>query len=996
MPENRTSSVWARYDRWTEAIADVVFDSDSFAGRPVYLDLEPEVLGRLAARLSIPAGQDVKQALAQDVRAMCDIGSQHAFERHLRRHQAWRRGNLRITPPSLPLLAVFSLAAEQMGAEDGISSANYYVRLVQLLGGDAQTLASSYRHVAERLWGGLNLWLERNDGERGLPTALALGHRHVGLAVSQALIREADRLRLHLFFEHFDLPPRSVVPPQELEPLLDSWIRTVGPSPAGASLVRLWAVALNRSVICEVAATELAEWTGAVSERAPRQGTQRARLVLSRRGFPRPQILLSAVLPARVGATSAVLLSGASSEPEEVPLEFFREGLAMLGEQDTFSNSDLLSGVLTLRIDGVGEVRRVPQGVVVLKHDDLSNTWIESVRVLLGDSLMLLVHRDRLERVEKTLSEIARPGWTTRTEIAGLPEEWVEIDAVEIFGRPITRIPESSDLAALIPATARQLQLAGGMKIPGRVRNRWHVGRPPELRAVSDGDDAFTITLIDLGPDASETSSEVVLESWTSDASNSVVVDLATSELAVGQYALVMQEQGAKAASQRLSFSLRSSATPDEQSWASAPAVVHDWTKRLAVVGADDGAPEPTRPSHAGVSVPLETLPWWRRTLRDERAASIGLARPPQASCFYTGQHRMKLDTTPLDAKGRPLTETTLGRCTECGTERSYSNDPRKAERAKQKADRDAAEAASRARAAERPPVQRSDDEQALWFIALDLLVYFGGGDFELLRRVASEVTDGAQFASHFARVLEGLGHISVRRSSITLAPEAWHVDPKRAARVGDVTSLLGAWPASEIDALRRAGATASEDHLGEMPGIRRYIEVDDAVLAATGVETVQSGGARMLEEAPSLSELLPVLPRVGLPSTLRLERFDPPSASWIPTVDVTTVGAYRTVERRRHHYVRTAEDLANGTAALVDTYTAKHLAAVLLTRKAMAAYHEQTRELICPIGADLPVLYDRAVVSDTQRPPFVRRGFLIYPDVSPELAGLIGYLLTH
>jgi hypothetical protein len=80
----------------------------------------------------------------------------------------------------------------------------------------------------------------------------------------------------------------------------------------------------------------------------------------------------------------------------------------------------------------------------------------------------------------------------------------------------------------------------------------------------------------------------------------------------------------------------------------------------------------------------------------------------------------------------------------------------------------------------------------------------------------------------------------------------------------------------------------------------------------------------------------------------------------------------------------------------VVDPYTAKHIAAVLLSGKSLAAYHAPTRELICPVGADLPVLYDRAVVMQTQRPPFVRRGYLIYSDVEPEVAARIGYLLTH
>ncbi|MGN6444477.1 hypothetical protein [Amnibacterium sp.] len=945
--------------------------------------------------MSLSEEQDVVQVLRDDVRRTTDSGSAHAFRPHLRRYLVWRRSSLRTTPPVLPLLALFSLAAEQMGSGDGMSPTNYYARLVHLIGGDVQSVAASYRDVAERLWGGLNLWLERNEGERGLPTAFALGHRHVGLAVSQALVRETDRERLHLFFEQFGLSPTSVVPPQELDPLLDSWIRTSGS--AGISLARLWDVPLNRSVICEVAATELAEWSGAVAGRVARIGPQRARLVVSQRSFPRPRISTGILVPTKEGAQEATLLSARDGQPVTLPLEPFREGLALLGENDSFDSADLLTGLMRVEVEGVGEVRRSPQGVVVFKHDDLSNTWIETARVLLGDSLMLLARRDRMPALQTALEEMARPGWSVRDAIAGLPEDWVQVAGIEIFGRPVTRIPESSDLAALIPLTTRQLQLAGGLKVPGRVRNRWHVARAPELRAVSDEVAGFSIALIDLGAEVETSDEALVLETWSSDASNSVVKDLADLDLAVGEYALVMQERDEKAATSRLSFSLRSSDAPDEASWESAKPVQRMRSHPLAVVGAESGEGGRSTERRPESRMALEPLPWWRRGLREERAARIGLARPPAASCFYTGRHRMRIDTAPVDGRGRPLVATTLGRCDDCGTERSFSTNPRSAERAKERADREAAAALARSRVAERPAIRQNGESDDLWTIALDLLVYFGGGDYDLLQRVANEVADGAQFAAHFVRVLEGLGHISVARSSTTLQPERWHIDPRGAIRTGPFLSLIGAWSDNEVKAVLAAGAASAGDPDSGRTTIRTFTdappEIEERALHASAKPLV---GEALLGMAATMQETLAALPRTSPPSTQRLERFDPNSASWIETYDISSVGAYRTTDRRRRHYVRTQVDLRDGTAATIDTYGAKHAASVLLTGRALAAYHHASRELIVPIGADLPVLYDRAVVAETQRPPFVRRGFAIYADVSAEVAGRLGYLLTH
>src|SRR5690606_6379868 len=114
---------------------------------------------------------------------------------------------------------------------------NYFGRLRKLLrwtDSDAP-LDHAYRRVAERYWGELNGWLVQTGGERGTPTAFSLAHRHVGLSVSQALVRGADRERFKDFFQLFGFAPGSHVAPSDLVPLLDSWIKQPQ-SPVTASL----------------------------------------------------------------------------------------------------------------------------------------------------------------------------------------------------------------------------------------------------------------------------------------------------------------------------------------------------------------------------------------------------------------------------------------------------------------------------------------------------------------------------------------------------------------------------------------------------------------------------------------------------------------------------------------------------------------------------------------------------------------------------------------
>ena len=55
-------------------------------------------------------------------------------------------------------------------------------------------------------------WLEREQGEHGLPTAYGVGvHRHIGLPLSQALIRAADRRNLHRLFASVGLSPGEAI-----------------------------------------------------------------------------------------------------------------------------------------------------------------------------------------------------------------------------------------------------------------------------------------------------------------------------------------------------------------------------------------------------------------------------------------------------------------------------------------------------------------------------------------------------------------------------------------------------------------------------------------------------------------------------------------------------------------------------------------------------------------------------------------------------------------
>ncbi len=160
-----TAADWREYDRWNDVIADVVFPITS-APAPVYLDLEDDVLAAIASRLGLTSDQ-VVAGLSAVVSRTSDLDSNHAFSLHRGRTAQWLTRPQTSAPPILPLLSLFSLAAERMAGGSGMSATNYYGRLAEIVGGQPSALGNSYRAVAEFLWGSLNSWLSLQGGGSG-------------------------------------------------------------------------------------------------------------------------------------------------------------------------------------------------------------------------------------------------------------------------------------------------------------------------------------------------------------------------------------------------------------------------------------------------------------------------------------------------------------------------------------------------------------------------------------------------------------------------------------------------------------------------------------------------------------------------------------------------------------------------------------------------------------------------------------------------------------
>ena len=199
-----TIGVWDAYELWNASVEAELFDGSS-AGRPVYVDMEDDVLARIANRAGAEGGpvETFTNVLRPTLFVWPEKG-EHLLDLHIRRLRGWQQTRTEEPPPCLALVAFFALAAEGMRSDETFRSNNYYARLCQALGIDpksnqeaAKRIENDFRRDSLELWGGLNSWLLDHDGALGTPTAYSFDWRsYVGVPISQALLREEERLEL--------------------------------------------------------------------------------------------------------------------------------------------------------------------------------------------------------------------------------------------------------------------------------------------------------------------------------------------------------------------------------------------------------------------------------------------------------------------------------------------------------------------------------------------------------------------------------------------------------------------------------------------------------------------------------------------------------------------------------------------------------------------------------------------------------------------------------
>lgn len=215
------------YGDWQQWIAHEFFSTND----AVLLFIDEDDLDRRLPDL----GKAIDN-LAGAVRERVNLGAgPRMFESLEHAVTRWSDGERVAPPPVLPVLLVSTIAAGRMQNGEDVRASNYYMPLAHVLAqglnlADPKPLRDTLRNgafaVVASWWKTLDQWIRAGNGSRGI--SLIEGDdrlSRIGYPLSQAIVRNSDRVALTYFFDRVVDAEGDVPPVDRLLMLLQLWVR---------------------------------------------------------------------------------------------------------------------------------------------------------------------------------------------------------------------------------------------------------------------------------------------------------------------------------------------------------------------------------------------------------------------------------------------------------------------------------------------------------------------------------------------------------------------------------------------------------------------------------------------------------------------------------------------------------------------------------------------------------------------------------------------------
>ena len=1002
-PEHgRQQEAWSAYLAWNNAIAEEYFKGKQ-ADLPVYLDMESEVLERIGQSLT-PPKQNPQETFINVVKATLNLEpkGRSTFSQHIQAKNKWKRKGRNEIPPFLGILSFLSLVAETMRSDEQYSASNYTDRLCNLLAMSdkhRQRVKNDFRKQLTPLWNELNIWLLDNEGSLGLPTAYPFDSRvHVGIPISQALVREHDRQCFKHFFSEYRLDPGQHLPVLDMVDLLSEWISNPH-SNISSSLKNLLKDRSLKERIGSIACQELEAWKGDLDE-TNSSSSNRASLYLAGvvRSQPIPRLVLQIYVNTAQSAPPGKYEDTTTSDT--YLLRASDESRVSLSPPPSVPNT-LITNLEIRNQDGF-TLHHKPRRIVPLKLDKTSQIYVESSRTELNDIHMLLVHDTLAESAISHLNNIALEDFRVwKSNMQGLPEDWILITNVSIIN---IIDPRNDDLAILTPRGRYQVTLLGGFSLPGR--KVYDVKNPPAIRLAAPYEESLALSIESKRTLASSKSLKV-----KRDLIDTVeTIELGEFNLVEGDY--LIQLLSTSKSSKILSTTnlrLRSSSYPRRLS-KDQNNLHHDPANNPIDTLSASEIVIPSGGIIRGASIPnsqARQLLDLDQTHQGERSTNWGSPNddhddPPlitsssvvAPNCLLTGAHYWLLEEQSLRQKF------VLGVCKHCKLEKWYLG-IRKYKPRSHKAIKGCTVMTKPKVISTDTLIANGDHPYLTMDNLLDAITFAQKGSWSEFQHLASQINDAPWFPLESARMLSALGHIEVALNPRTLRPSEWAISPSTLSTLPDSTDaiLCGArWPEllerinEDTEAI--GGSTKLiENGVGPKTFVVQHLTLQELRLVAesTGaalqmkLALTESASIKLAQQLPSLNDIAKVLPTTSL-SEHRVELFDTSRGSWKSTDDAHVPGAYRITTNPWTFAWRSKLDkeLRVGNSRIV-----KYLAGADM-EQALLTYDQANKRLIVPFGAPLPGLYERAVVLCSGFLPNNDKNKLYYESVPECIADAI------
>lgn len=416
MNESSAGPTEPGYSEWQRLLAEAFFGRRDV---PVVILAADDELERIVtARQGSTAAASLAHAVRQFARLEDGV---NMFAGLRGPRMAWRT-DMAGPPPTLPLLALTVLAATRMRRDDEATSANYYLRMAQVLqpGGDPAEirdvrshLPGAFEHDVTPMWRELHDWMSRCNGDFGLSTVRAHPYlTNIGYPLSQALVRASDKALLTRFFAAIDVVRCGVPAEGALLAYLRLWAlrhRTLSDTMRSA----LDDDSLS-AMIGPIVSGLAASWDGKVMTLEGRRRLE-VRLVLSLEDWQGRWVLAGA---GRGGVlTLSGKVDGTACVAKARPAAF--GGYASLDGVPA-PTGDLVAG--GFKLDGAGvSAEFLGVRLAAMRQDADAGGWISCDGVEPYSDHILAVHPDLTSTVKDVLNEAADAGWRALPQVPNEP-----------------------------------------------------------------------------------------------------------------------------------------------------------------------------------------------------------------------------------------------------------------------------------------------------------------------------------------------------------------------------------------------------------------------------------------------------------------------------------------------------------------------------------------------------------------------------------------------